>query len=90
MPCKDKWIFSGWVKGHLLRWVQGRSALFGSRGNAHWQVKGGSHCPGRVGACANSYWVLPDAIERRFAAKLHCPFREILKKWRSKFEVNKA
>ena len=41
-----------------LCWVQGCSALLGSRGNAHWQVKGGSHyrvkgetpCPGRVDA----------------------------------------
>ena len=27
----------------LCAGVQGRSALLGSRGNAHWQVKGGSH-----------------------------------------------
>ena len=27
----------------LLCWVRGCSALLGSRGNAHWQVKGGSH-----------------------------------------------
>ena len=26
-----------------LCWVQGCSALLGARGNAHWQVKGGSH-----------------------------------------------
>ena len=52
-----------------LLWVQGRSALLGSRGKAHWRVKGGSPyrvkgetpCPARVGACANSYWVLLDA-----------------------------
>ena len=40
---------------------------------AHWQVKGGSHyrvkgeapCPGKVDACVNLYWVLPDADFRR-------------------------
>ena len=44
---------------------RGAAALLGSRGNAHWRVKGGSPyrvkgetpCPARVGACANSYWV---------------------------------
>ena len=49
------------------------SALLGSRGKAHWQVKGGSHyrvkgeapCPGKVDACVNLYWVLPDADFRR-------------------------
>ncbi len=60
-----------------LLWVQGRSALLGSRGKAHWRVKGGSPyrvkgetpCPARVGACANSYWVLSDAKTGRFGSK---------------------
>ena len=44
---------------------RGAAALLGSRGNAHWRVKGGSPyrvkgetpCPARVDACVNSYWV---------------------------------
>ena len=60
---------------------RGGSALLGSRGNAHWQVKGGSHyrvkgetpCPGRVDACVNSYWVLPDAKFAGFAASPPLP-----------------
>lgn len=55
---------------------RGAAALLGSRGNAHWRVKGGSPyrvkgetpCPARVGACANSYWVLPDASSAGSAA----------------------
>ena len=60
-----------------LLWVQGRSALLGSRGKAHWRVKGGSPyrvkgetpCPARVDACVNSYWVLSDAKTGRFGSK---------------------
>ncbi len=68
-----------------LLWVQGRSALLGSRGNAHWRVKGGSPyrvkgetpCPARVGACANSYWVYYLTQEPAdSAAKLPFPQRE--------------
>ncbi len=60
---------------------RGGSALLGSRGNAHWRVerqplsvssepfirvKGETPCPGKVDACVNLYWVLPDAEFRRF------------------------
>ena len=53
----------------------------GAETNAHWQVKGGSHyrvkgetpCPGRVDACVNSYWVLPDAKFAGFAASPPLP-----------------
>ena len=52
---------------------RGGSALLGSRGNAHWRVegsqphrvKGETPCPGKVDACVNLYWVLPDAKLRR-------------------------
>ena len=52
---------------------RGGSALLGSRGNAHWRVegrqphrvKGEMPCPGKVDACVNLYWVLPDAKLRR-------------------------
>ncbi len=55
---------------------RGAASLLGSRGNAHWRVKGGSPyrvkgetpCPARVDACVNSYWVLPDASPRRFGS----------------------
>lgn len=55
---------------------RGAAALLGSRGNAHWRVKGGSPyrvkgetpCPARVDACVNSYWVLPDASSAGSAA----------------------
>ena len=48
---------------------------------AHWQVKGGSHyrvkgeapCPGKVDACVNLYWVLPDAKFAGFAASPPLP-----------------
>ena len=55
----------------------------------HWQVKGGSHyrvkgetpCPGKVDACVNLYWVLPDAETHRFggftAAALRGNFAKI-------------
>ena len=53
---------------------------------AHWQVKGGSHyrvkgetpCPGRVDACVNSYWVLPDAETHRFGGFAALPSPEHL------------
>ena len=65
---------------------RGGSALLGLRGNAHWQVKGGSHyrvkgetpCPGRVDACVNSYWVLPDAETHRFGGFAALPSPEHL------------
>lgn len=51
---------------------------------AHWQVKGGSHyrvkgetpCPGKVDACVNLYWVLPDAETHRFGDFAATPFWE--------------
>lgn len=60
----DRLCFSQLFRAEVQRdaiplcWVQECSALLGSRGNAHWQVKGGSHyrvkgetpCPGRVDA----------------------------------------
>ena len=57
----------------LCRGARGGSALLGSRGNAHWRVegrqphrvKGETPCPGKVDACVNLYWVLPDAKLRR-------------------------
>lgn len=61
------------VGGRSYAGYRGAAALLGSRGNAHWRVKGGSPyrvkgetpCPARVDACVNSYWVLPDADFRR-------------------------
>ena len=44
---------------------RGGSALLESRGKAHWQVKGEAPCPGKVDACVNFPWVLPDADFRR-------------------------
>lgn len=74
-----------------LLWVQGRSALLGSRGKALWRVKGGSPyrvkgetpCPARVGACANSYWVLSDAGTGRFGSKAALPAEGNLKRRRT-------
>ena len=65
-------------------WVQGRSALLGSRGKAHWQVEGsrpiGSRvkrlAQGELMLCVNSYWVLPDAEIRRFGGFAAVPLRE--------------
>ena len=92
-------------------WVQGCSALLGSRGKAHWRVEGGSpigsrakrlgrvqggsacaecrggepllRCPevenlgpGKVDACVNLYWVLPDADFRRI-----CGFAALPRPW---------
>ena len=67
-----------------LCWVQGRSALLGSRGNAHWRVEGsrpiGSRvkrlAQGELMPCVNSYWVLPDAEIRRFGGFAAAPLRE--------------
>ena len=74
-----------------LLWVQGRSALLGSRGKAHWRVKGGSPyrvkgetpCPARVDACVNSYWVLSDAGTGRFGSKAAFPAERNLKRRRT-------
>ena len=65
-------------------WVQGCSALLGSRGKAHWQVEGsrpiGSRvkrlAQGELMLCVNSYWVLPDAEIRRFGGFAAAPIRE--------------
>ena len=65
-------------------WVQGCSALLGSRGKAHWQVEGsrpiGSRvkrlAQGELMPCVNSYWVLPDAEIRRFGGFAAFPLRE--------------
>ena len=65
-------------------WVQGRSALLGSRGNAHWRVEGSRPIGSRVKRlaqeelmpCVNSYWVLPDAEIRRFGGFAAVPLRE--------------
>ena len=67
-----------------LCWVQGRSALLGSRGKAHWRVEGsrpiGSRvkrlAQGELMPCVNSYWVLPDAEIRRFSGFAAAPLRE--------------
>ena len=65
-------------------WVQGRSALLGSRGEAHWRVEGsrpiGSRvkrlAQGELMPCVNSYWVLPDAEIRRFSGFAAAPHSE--------------
>ena len=65
---------------------RGGSALLGSRGNAHWRVegsqphrvKGETPCPGKVDACVNLYWVLPDAKFRRFGGFAALPSPEQL------------
>lgn len=54
------------------------------RRQAHWQVKGDSHyrvkgetpCPGKVDACVNLYWVLPDADFRRICGFAATPLWE--------------
>ena len=74
-----------------LCWVQGRSALLGSRGKAHWRVEGsrpiGSRvkrlAQGELMLCVNSYWVLPDAEIRRFGGfAAASPSGKISKDWR--------
>ena len=43
-----------------------RRAHWQARGSQPHRVKGETPCPGRVDACVNSYWVLPDAETHRF------------------------
>ena len=65
-------------------WVQGCSALLGSRGKAHWRVEGSQPhrvrvkrlAQGELMLCVNSYWVLPDAEIRRFGGFAAAPLRE--------------
>ena len=52
---------------------RGGSSMLGLRGKAHYRVKGETPCPGKVDACVNLYWVLPDAKFAGFAASPPLP-----------------
>ena len=76
------WLFAGVQRAAAFcAGYRGAAALLGSRGEAHWRVKGGSPyrvkgetpCPARVDACVNPYWVLPDASHRRFGSPAALP-----------------
>ena len=43
----------------------GKPFVPGCGGGSHYRVKGEAPCPGKVDACVNLYWVLPDADFRR-------------------------
>ena len=76
--------------------VQGRSALLGSRGNAHWRVEGSRPIGSRVKRlaqgellpCDNPYWVVPDAKFAGLAASPLLPFGAIPQRLEEKIETD--
>ena len=66
-------------RGEAPCWGQGAKPFGGSP----YRVKGETPCPARVGACANSYWVLSDAGTGRFGSKAALPAERKLKRRRT-------
>ena len=68
----------GWVQGRQrTAGVKGQRPLAGCGQPPH-RVKGETPCPGKVDACVNLYWVLPDAKFRRFGGFAALPSPEQL------------
>ena len=59
-------------------WGQGATPIGGLRADSLIGVKGETPCPGKVDACVNLYWVLPDAKLRRSGGLAALPSPEHL------------